>query len=159
MIKRLYALALSALIAFWPIAALADFSGPNFAKQLITVGSPTTTATNTTQYYLPGGVGTSTNNNGFVAAAGIFSLLSCSVATSPGVAATDTCTLYTGATQGSLSASALTCTISGISQKLCSDSADSVTVAAGTLWAFVITTSTTATATGSVALGAQFVSQ
>ncbi len=142
-------------LALTGLARAETAGGVSSSRQNIGIANATATASNSTAFYTPGGQGTSTNLNAYSPIGGTFRNLYATLATAPGVGNTTTVTLQTGSAQGSLSDSALTCVIAD-SARTCSDVTHSVAVAAGTLWALKVTTSASASGTGTVGFGVEF---
>lgn len=113
-------------------------------KQTIGNATPASLAAGTTTY-----LGICCNFNGSalenvpVALAGTFKNLYIVVANAPGVGQTYTFTLYTGTGQGTagLSASALTCQISGGSATTCNDTTHTVAMTVGQVWTLQVVSS------------------
>ena len=115
-----------------------------------------TIAANVTDYDVPGGLSANQNVGALSPRNGVLSNFYARVAVAPGAGQTVTYTLYVG-TPAAMSATSVTCQISGASSTICNDTTHSATITAGQAWAVQVVTSSSASSTGQRQNGLQFV--
>jgi hypothetical protein len=129
------------------VANAAVWFQPPPTPPVVSIGwSFATVPANVTYYTPPGGLGVNQNTAALSSFAGTFSNLYIRTADSPGTGNTYVFTLYVGAPV-SMSATSVTCTISGASATTCNDATHTAAITAGQAWAIQVVTSTSATAT------------
>lgn len=135
--KRLI-VALLALIGFSVVSVAQQVTPSSSASIGWATGS---LGAGTTNYTVPGGVGTVLTVGALVSKTTNISNLQVRVAIQPASAQTDVFTVYVGA-PASMTATSVTCTIPA-GANVCSDTTDSVSIAPGQAWAVQVVTGAT----------------